>query len=157
MNPFALQVAGDWASAAARWEELGCPYEAARALGESDDEDAMRASLARFEQLGAQPMAQTIARRLRERGARAIPRGPRPATRAHPAGLTPREVEILGLLALDLRNAEIAARLSLAPKTVEHHVSSILSKLGARTRTEAVRLAADRDLIPQNGGRVAPK
>jgi DNA-binding CsgD family transcriptional regulator len=156
-NPFALQVAGDWMSAAARWEEIGCPYEAARALGESDDEDAMRTALARFEHLGAQPMAHIIARRLRERGARAIPRGPRPATRAHPAGLTQREVEILGLLAIDLRNAEIAARLSLAPKTVEHHVSSILSKLGARTRTEAVRLAADRALIPQNGGRAAPK
>jgi DNA-binding NarL/FixJ family response regulator len=151
-TPFALQIAGDWAGAAARWEELGCPYEAARALADGDDEAALRRALAIFEELGARPMAQNVARRLRERGVQAIPRGPRPTTRANAAGLTRREAEILGLLAGDLRNAEIATRLSVSPKTVEHHISAILAKLDARTRTEAVRAAARLELLPQSGG-----
>jgi DNA-binding CsgD family transcriptional regulator len=159
-TPFARQVAGDWAGAAAEWERLGCPYEAARALSEGDDEVALRRALAIFEELGARPMAQIVARRLRESGARAIPRGPRPATRANAAGLTQRELEIVGLLAADLRNAEIAARLSLSPKTVEHHLSAILAKLDVRTRAEAVRAAVRLDLIPQvsqNRGGANPK
>lgn len=150
-TPFALQIVGDWAGAAARWEALGCPYEAARALAEGDDEAVLRRALAAFEGLGARPMAQAVARRLRERGARSIPRGPRPTTRANAAGLTRRELEIAALLAADLRNSEIAARLSLAPKTVEHHVSSILAKLDARSRAEAVRGAARLGLLPQSG------
>jgi DNA-binding CsgD family transcriptional regulator/tetratricopeptide (TPR) repeat protein len=156
-TPFALQIAGDWAGAASRWEALGCPYEAARALAEGGDEAALRRALAIFERLGARPMAQSVARRLRERGARAIPRGPRPATRANAAGLTARELEVVGLLAADLRNAEIAARLSLSPKTVEHHISAILAKLAARSRAEAVRAAARLDLLPQIGGGASPK
>ena len=156
-TPFASQIAGDWAGAAAAWEQLGCPYEAARALAEGDDEAALRRALAAFERLGARPMAQAVVRQLRAGGARAIPRGPRPATRANAAGLTGREIEIVGLLATDLRNAEIAARLSLSPKTVEHHVSAILAKLGVRGRTEAVRAAARFDLSAQPGGSVPPK
>lgn len=101
-------------------------------------------------------MAQSVARRLRERGARAIPRGPRPTTRANAAGLTSREIEIVGLLAADLRNAEIAARLSLAPKTVEHHISAILAKLEVRSRTEAVREAALLDLSAPTAVHVVP-
>ena len=151
-TPFARQLAGDWAGAAAAWERLGCPYEAACALSDSEDETALRRALATFDRLGARPLAQAIARRLRERGARAIPRGPRPTTRANAAGLTSREIEIVGLLADDLRNAEIAARLSLAPKTVEHHISAILAKLEVRSRTEAVRAAARLKLITATTG-----
>ncbi|MFN8540471.1 MAG: LuxR C-terminal-related transcriptional regulator [Thermomicrobiales bacterium] len=146
--PYSRQIAGDWAGAAAEWERLGCPYEAARALSESDDEAALRRALASFEQLGARPMAQFVARRLRESGVRAIPRGPRPTTRANAAGLTQREIEIVGLIAADLRNAEIATRLSLSPKTIEHHISAIFAKLGARSRAEAVRAATQLDLLP---------
>jgi DNA-binding CsgD family transcriptional regulator len=142
-TPFSLQIAGNWAGAAAEWERLGCPYESARALSEGDDEAALRQALATFERLGARPMAQAATRRLRDSGARAIPRGPRPATRANAAGLTLREIEIVGLIAADLRNAEIAARLSLSPKTIEHHVSAIFAKLGARSRAEAARGIVD--------------
>ena len=66
-----------------------------------------------------------------------MPRGPRPATRENPAQLTARELEVLTLVADGLRNRDIAERLFLSTKTVDHHVSAILRKLGARTRGEA--------------------
>ena len=68
--------------------------------------------------------------------------GPRPNTRANPAGLTARELEVLALIAQGLRNAEIAERLVVSTKTVDHHVSAILRKLGVRTRGAAAVEAA---------------
>ncbi len=64
-----------------------------------------------------------------------------------PDGLTPRELEVLTLLARGLKNAEIASELFISERTVKFHVSSILAKLGAETRTEAVRIAARRGLV----------
>jgi DNA-binding CsgD family transcriptional regulator len=153
-EPYALQLAGEWARAAERWREIGCPYEAALALADADDEDALRRALDELHGLGARPAAAIVARRLRERGARGLPRGPRPATRDNPAELTPRELEVLTLLADGLRNAEIAARLVLSVRTVDHHVSAILRKLGVRTRVqasvEAARLGLAGDSRPQD-------
>ena len=71
------------------------------------------------------------------RGVRGVPRGPRTRTRENPAGLTGRELEVLALLAEGLRNAQIAERLVVSEKTVDHHVSAILRKLDVRTRGEA--------------------
>ena len=147
-EPFALQISGDWAGAAAAWRILGCPYEAAWALVDSDDETALRDALGVFEQLGARPAIVAVKRRLRDLGARDIPRGPRPATRANPAHLTPREVEILALIAPGSTNAEVAAHLFLSPKTVEHHVSAILAKLGTRSRGEAIQTARTLGILP---------
>jgi len=65
----------------------------------------------------------------------------RASTRSNPAGLTTREIQILTLLVHGHTNAELARRIHLAPKTVEHHVSSILRKLEVTTRTEAVTAA----------------
>jgi len=141
-RPYQAQATGDWRGAAALWRELGCPYDEALALADSDDDAGLQEALARFESLHARPAAVWIARRLRERGARGVARGPRASTRAHPAGLTAREVEVLRLVAQGLRDHEIAARLFVAPKTVGHHVSSILQRLGVRTRTEAATVFA---------------
>jgi DNA-binding CsgD family transcriptional regulator/tetratricopeptide (TPR) repeat protein len=141
-EPCELELAGDHAGAAASWDLLGSPYEAAMALAASDDEDDLRRSHERLLALGARPAGAIVARRLRERGARGIRRGPRDATRAHPAGLTQREREVLALLEEGLRNAEIAARLVISEKTVDHHVSAILGKLGVGSRAEAVRAVA---------------
>ena len=147
-TPFALQMAGDWRAAAAAWEQLGCPYEQALALMDGD-EAAQRQALTIFERLGATPAAEMTRRRLRAAGARCLPRGPRPATLANPQGLTPRQLEILLLLAEGLRNPEIADRLSTTPKTVEHHVSAVLAKLHAHSRAEAVRVAYQLGIVHQ--------
>jgi DNA-binding CsgD family transcriptional regulator len=140
-EPFALQMVGAWEAAADRWRALGCPYEAA-ALADSDQEPQLRQALAELERLGARPLAAAVARKLRELGVRGLARGPRSATRANPANLTAREAEVLALVTEGLRNADIARRLFVSPKTVDHHVSAILTKLGVRTRGEAARAAA---------------
>lgn len=87
-----------------------------------------------------------LARKLRERGALRVPRGKRPATRANPANLTPRELEVLTLVADGLRNSEIIARLFVSEKTVDHHVSAILGKLGVTNRVQAVAEATRRGI-----------
>ncbi len=140
-SPKRLELAGEWAAAAAAWDRLGCPYDAALALMETDDEDALRHAHEELQRLGARPAAAIVARRLRERGARDVPRGPRATTRANPAQLTSRELEVLDLVAAGLRNAEIAERLFLSARTIDHHVSAILRKLGVRTRSEAIASA----------------
>jgi DNA-binding CsgD family transcriptional regulator/tetratricopeptide (TPR) repeat protein len=145
-DPQALEIAGDWRAAVARWEELGCPYEAALARLDSDDEGALRVALESFHELGARPAAAIVARRLRERGVRGLPRGPRPATRDNPAGLTARELEVLSLLTEHLTNAEIAERLVVSERTVDHHVSAVLRKLDVRSRGEAGAVAVQRGL-----------
>lgn len=139
--PYRMQIEGDWQRAAERWDDVGFPYEAAYARLDGD-EAAVRAALAQFESMGARPAAAEALGRLRAMGARGIPRGPRASTKTSPDGLTAREQEILALIAEDLTNRDIAARLFLSEKTVDHHVSAILGKLGVRTRVQAARRAA---------------
>jgi DNA-binding CsgD family transcriptional regulator/tetratricopeptide (TPR) repeat protein len=154
--PYVQQLKGDWRKAASGWKELGCPYEEAMALADGD-ETAQREALEIFEKLGAGPMAGKLRQVLRATGVRSLPRGPRPSTRENPAGLTNRQVEVLSCMADGLSNAEIADRLFISPKTVDHHVSAILCKLGARTRGEAVALALQSGYLNQNRERSAQK
>ena len=114
----------------------------ARPLGQHRREGDLRASLELCQSLGAEPLAQGVASRLRQLGARNVPRGPRTQTRTNPAGLTSRELEVLELLGEGLRNAEIAARLVVSVKTVGNHVSAILRKLGVPNRAAAAEKAA---------------
>jgi len=93
-----------------------------------------------------------VRRRLRELGARNVPRGPIETTRANPAGLTDREFEVLQLLAQGWTNAQLARRLHRSPKTIDHHVSAVLEKLGVHSRAQAVSAAFSRGIVaaPKN-------
>ena len=146
-SPYAVALAGNWGDAADEWARRGETYEAALALSRTGDVGAVRRAHAELLRLGARPLAAMVARELREKGVRDVPRGPRAATRANEAELTRRELEVLGLVAEGMRSADIAERLFLSPRTVDHHVSAIRRKLGARTRGEAVAAAGRLGLL----------
>jgi DNA-binding CsgD family transcriptional regulator/tetratricopeptide (TPR) repeat protein len=139
-RPFELMIAGDWQRAADAFAQAGMPYERALALADGP-EAALREALAILEPLGSGPLAAIVRQRLRDLGVQGIPRGPRASTRDNPAGLTAREVQVLQLLVQGHTNSELARRLHVATKTVDHHVSAILAKLEVRSRTEAVAAA----------------
>jgi DNA-binding CsgD family transcriptional regulator/tetratricopeptide (TPR) repeat protein len=151
-EPFAQELGGDHFAAAETWHRIGCPFEAAMALAGSGDAAAVGQAQSQLETLGAKAAWDRVAQRLRELG-KTVPRGSRRATRANPAGLTPREVEVLGLVREGLRDAEIADRLVVSPRTVGHHVSAILAKLGVRSRTEAATAAGRLGIGPSTKGR----
>ncbi len=144
-EPFRLVIDGDWRAAAAAWSAMGCTYLAACCLSHGDAAAAAEA-LRVFDRLGALAPARRLRADLRERGLR-VPRGPRPSTAADPTGLTGRQQEVLVLVAEGLSNADIAARLTLSAKTVDHHVSAVLAKLGVSSRGRAAAEARDRGLI----------
>ena len=147
-EPHRLLLAGDWQAAADAWQALGWPYERALALACGDQDEALLEALALLDGLGARLTAQRLRRQLRRRGHLRVPRGPTRATAANPAGLTSRQVEVLGLLAEGLTDAEIAARLSLSTKTVGHHVSALLAKLEVGSRRQAAAAARRLGVAP---------
>ncbi|WP_293905160.1 AAA family ATPase [Phenylobacterium sp.] len=147
MSPaYRLHIAGRWLEAAAAWRDRGCPYEQALALS-IGEEAARREALALFDDLGARPAARRLRRTLRQSGVRGLPVGPRSARRNDPAGLTPRQNQVLTLLAEGLSNSEIAERLRTSAKTVEHHVGAVLAALDAGSRLRAVHVARERGLL----------
>ena len=137
VSPHGLQVAGSWDAARALWVEAGCPYEAALCLADADDEAGLRLALEELLRLEARPAAAIVARRLRDRGVMSLPRGPRATTRQNQQGLTAREMEVLALVNEGLANGQIADRLVVSVRTVDHHVEAILRKLGAKSRADA--------------------
>jgi DNA-binding CsgD family transcriptional regulator len=147
-----------WATAVAAWERLGQPYRAAyagyrhaEALLATGDRDTAAAVLARAAErcgrLGARPLdteVKALAQRARldltppTATAAAAADVPAPAAQL---GLTPREVEVLALVAAGRSNRQIAQALFISPRTVGVHVSNILAKLGVAGRVEAAAIA----------------
>jgi DNA-binding CsgD family transcriptional regulator len=130
------------------WDRVGAPYEAARsrtlaglACRKLDDREGAQleldAAMAMLDQLGAAPeLARVRALALETR-----------FTPAAPHGLTPRELEILQLVAAGKTNKVIAAELFVSDKTVERHLSNIFDKLDVSTRTAAAAYAYEHRLI----------
>jgi DNA-binding NarL/FixJ family response regulator len=147
-GPWATSLAGDHAAAAVHWSRLGCDYYAAQSLHDTDDPEHLREAVARFEALGADAAARRTRQRMKDLGHRAVPTGARTSTRKHPLGLTRREDEVLLLLCEGLTNDEIAERLVLSTRTVDHHVSAVLAKLGVGSRGAAAARARDLGLSP---------
>ncbi len=144
--PYRAMIAGDWQTAAGEWERIGCPFERALALSEGDTE-AQQTALVIFDGLGARPAARMLRAKMVRRGVKGLPRGARSTTKANPEGLTAREMDILALLEQGLSNAEIAGRLSISPKTVDHHVSAILAKMQVHSRLEAAALVRQKHIL----------
>jgi DNA-binding CsgD family transcriptional regulator/tetratricopeptide (TPR) repeat protein len=143
-DPYAQEISGDWRAAALAWKGLGCPYEYACLLAWHGIETEQREALEILERLGAAPAAQALRKRMRAEGVRAVPRGSRKSTRSNRLGLTRREAEILTLVSQGMRNSAIAKRLFVSTRTVDRHVSAILSKLGVQSRGEAVAMATSK-------------
>jgi DNA-binding NarL/FixJ family response regulator len=146
-GPWATSLAGDHAAAAVHWDRLGCGYYAALSLHDSDCDEHLREAITRFEALGADAAARRTRQRMKELGHRAVPTGARASTRRHPLGLTRREDEVLLLLCEGLTNEEIAARLVLSTRTVDHHVAAILRKLEVGSRQAAAEAAREQGLV----------
>ena len=150
-EPYASALQGDWRSAADAWLRAGDPYERAVELAGSGEVEPTLEALTVLDGLGAKPAAAIVRRRLRGLGVARLPRRPQPGTLTNPAGLTDRQLEILRLIADGLSNAEIAQRLVVSPRTVDHHVSAVLQKLGVQTRRDAAAWAAELEGQPSAG------
>jgi DNA-binding CsgD family transcriptional regulator/tetratricopeptide (TPR) repeat protein len=140
---FAAGIRGDWRTAAEEWRRLDAPYQRALELVDSGDVAATFEAVQVFDDLGARRTAQHARQRLRDLGVNQIPRGPQPATRANPAGLTERQVEILRLVASGRTNVEIADELVVSVRTVDHHVAAVLQKLNVANRRHAAAAARE--------------
>jgi DNA-binding CsgD family transcriptional regulator len=134
----ALEQAGDWESAARLWSQLGCPYDGAVARL-AGNPPAIIEAVHMFESLGARPAAAIGRARLRAQGIRYRQTGPRPRTKANPYMLTARQLEILDLIREGLTTRQIAARLHISPKTADHHITAILTKMNVHSRADAAR------------------
>lgn len=145
-EPFRLMLAGAWSDAANAWTSYASPLWVALCLARMPEMESARRAMVIIDDLGAPAVRRAVVRD-RQRQGLPVPRGPRQSSSDNDAGLTTREVEVLALLADGLSNADIAAALVLSPKTVGHHVSSILRKLGEPSRSRAVAAAARRGIL----------
>ena len=148
-SPWAVALGGDHHTAAARWRAIGDPYELAIELAQTDDAADAHEAARLLEEYGATPARRWIRERLLALGVRTVPRGSRRRTSVDV--LTPREADVAALVAQGLTNAEIAEELFVSVRTVDHHVSAVLGKLGVDgRRAVAARL---RQGGPGFGGR----
>jgi len=145
-TPEGLLIDGDWRGAAEAWSEDDAPYKRAVALSSGGIDERIEA-IRICDTLGAAPMARRLREDLHAEGVTGIPKGPQRSTRSSPVGLTPRQTEVLGLLRQGRTNNEIADELFISPRTVEHHVAAVLSKLELNSRIEVV-LSPDPAAVP---------
>jgi DNA-binding CsgD family transcriptional regulator/tetratricopeptide (TPR) repeat protein len=141
-GPHRAMIEGDWARAADLFGDVGWEYSQALMLSLLDTDEALIYAIEIARRLGAGPLDDRVGRRMRVLGL-PVPRRPKEATLANPANLTPRQAEVLALLAEGLSNAELAERLFVSPRTAEHHVEAILTKLGVSSRREAAQRYQD--------------
>lgn len=135
-----LEWGGSAAEATRWWDERGFVVEAAVTSAMIPHQD-LTASFSTLAGLGADGVMRGLQRELQRRGVKHIPRGERPTTRENPAGLTNRQEEVLGLMAVGMSNADIARELFISEKTASHHVSAVLAKLHVTSRLQAVAVA----------------
>jgi DNA-binding CsgD family transcriptional regulator len=140
--PHAAMIAHDWQRAAEAFGAVGWRHDQALLLSLGGSEEALTEALDIARSLGSGPLEQRLVRRLRELGF-SVPRGPLATTQANPAQLTARQLEVLRHVRDGHGNARIAELLHISPRTVEHHVAGIFTKLGVSTRAEAVARCAD--------------
>ncbi len=147
-HPFRLMIDEAWTEAAELWEQLGSLWWAAVSRAHAPDLESARVGASDLERMGAVAVRDRILRDRRARGL-PVPRGPRGPARATPIDghLSAREMDVLRLLVDGLTDAEIAEQLVLSPRTVGHHVSSLLHKLDEPTRARAVVAAVRRGLV----------
>jgi DNA-binding CsgD family transcriptional regulator/tetratricopeptide (TPR) repeat protein len=155
-DPYRLALSGRWDEAADWWRVRRSRYLAGLVAALSGAEQMLRSALEVFMGVGAPAAAARVRTELRRSGARGVPRGPRPST-VERGGLTPRQVEVLRLLSEGLTNADIAAELVISRRTVDHHVSAVLARMGAANRVEAASLARTRGLTSQDRHTSGPR
>jgi DNA-binding NarL/FixJ family response regulator len=146
-EPYRVLLDGAYEAAAEDFHRRSMPYDAALALVDSGDPALAARALDILDRLGADAVAGKVRRDLRAQGMPAVPARRRTATLANPVGLTTRQAEVLRLLDEGMTNAELAERLYLSVKTVDHHVSAILTKLDVGKRRDAVRKARELGLL----------
>jgi DNA-binding CsgD family transcriptional regulator len=145
-EPYGWLSSGDWQRAAEFFQSRAVPYEHAVALSLGDDEAKLEA-LSIVDSLGALPLSSLLRHELEASGVQGVPRRRNRTVPTGVEGLTARQLEVLELLGEGLTNAEIADRLFLSTRTVDHHVSAILTRLGARNRSQAAHHARRAQLL----------
>jgi DNA-binding CsgD family transcriptional regulator len=128
------------------WEKVGCPYEYALTLFDGGEND-MRKALKIVQELGADKVYHKLRQSMRSEGVKNIPRGKRLSTRSNVAQLTSRELDVLQLLQTGMQNKEIADKLFISAKTVDHHISALFLKLDVSTRVKAVNAALKLEIL----------
>jgi DNA-binding CsgD family transcriptional regulator len=142
-EPFHRALAGRHEESAAWWHQAGAVFDEAMARADSTDSGEQSRGVQMLDLLGATSTADRIRLDMRRSGVARLPHRPRTATRANPAGLTNRQLDVAKLVARGFTNAEIATRLYISPKTADHHVSAVLTKLGVSTRRAVIAQAED--------------
>jgi DNA-binding CsgD family transcriptional regulator/tetratricopeptide (TPR) repeat protein len=146
-EPHRYTLEGRHEEAARWWHGAGDPFQAALSWGDSADRDHQANGVTMLDDLGATATADRRREQMRAAGHSHVPARPRASTRANPSGLTNRQLDVARLMARGLTNAEIASRLYISPKTADHHVSAVLSRMGIPNRRAVLARAEELGLV----------